>query len=169
VLVAVPFILLLDSHLGFGPDAGLPSPGPRIYTGLAEGLAGTGVVMSRGLVVTIVVVSLAGALYAFFANWPRTKQWVPSLFGVGMGVLIGFEMSAAIFAGGAAKWVVASFYHRAGRARGARPEDVAADADAATTLIGTAVFASSALISVLVIVFAALAAWIGLDWFYMAF
>ncbi len=169
VVVAVPFILLLDARLGFGPDAGLPSPGPRIYTGLAQGLAGTGVDMSRGLLATIVVASLAGALYSFFANWPRTKRWVPSLFGAGMGMLIGFDMSAAVFIGGVAKWIVTVLYRRSARTRENRPDADATDADAVTTLIGSAVFASSALTSVLVIVLAAIVSWCGLSWFYMAF
>jgi uncharacterized oligopeptide transporter (OPT) family protein len=169
VLAAVPFILLLDAHLGFGPDAGLPSPGPRIYTGLAEGLAGTGVHMSHGLFVTIAIVSLAGSVYAFFANWPRTKRWVPSLFGAGMGMLIGFDMSASVFVGGMVKWIVATIYRRRASVRSESADTAATDADATTTLVGSAVFAASALTSVLVIVLAAIVSWCGLKWFYMAF
>jgi len=173
VLVAVPCVLLLDARLGFGPDAGLPAPGPRIYTGMAEALAGTGVHMSSGLVTTIVVASLAGVVYTFFSNWPRTKRWMPSLFGAGIGMLLGFDMTAAVFVGALAKWIVAVAYRRRARARGDRDAatdaDATADADATTTLIGSAVFASSALTSVLVILAAAAVAKLGLDWFYMAF
>ncbi len=151
VAVAVPLVLVLDAAVGFGAS-GLPSPGPRIYAVMASGLAG-GASAHDGLTVTIAVVSLAGSAYAFLCAWPRTRAWMPSIFGMGMGLLLPFEMSAAICLGALIRAAIT----------GLRPQ-LAED----TTLAGSAAFASSALVGVVVVLITLAMERAGLTWFFMA-
>lgn len=150
VVVAVPFVLVLDSVIGFG-EHGLPAPGPRIYTGMAMGLSG-GASLGDGLVAAVALVSLGGSVWAFFASWPATRKWMPSLFGIGMGLLLPLQMSLAILLGGLLRAAVVALAPRYER-------DV--------TIAGSAVFAAAALVGVLVVLATILMNRAGVDWFFM--
>ena len=151
VLVAVPFVLILDSVMGFG-EGGLPAPGPRIYAGMAMGLSG-GASLSDGLIAAVALVSLGGSVYAFFAAWPVTRKWVPSIFGVGMGLLLPIDMSLAILLGALIRVGVTAFAPRL---------------EKDTTIAGSAVFAAAALVGVIVVLVTIALKKAGVDLFYMA-
>jgi uncharacterized oligopeptide transporter (OPT) family protein len=164
-VVAVPFILLIDARLGFGPGQPLPAPGAQIWAAMAEAFTG-GAVLSPALINAIIVISLLGSVYAWLTLWPRTAPWMPSLFGIGIGLLLPFEMSAAIFLGGLLKLGTTSVYARgtAGEAREAAK--LAAGND--TMLVGSAMFAASAIVSVFLVLLTSIMARLGIGWFYLA-
>lgn len=165
-LCAVPFMLLLNAKFGFGPGAGLTAPGQTIYAEMALAFASGGSGFTRELLVTIALVSLAGCMYAFFAAWPRTSAWMPSIFGAGMGLLLPFEIGAAIFVGGMLKWVVVKTY--AARKTGEAKHQAVLAGNNDTMLVGASMFAAAALMSVLLILFSQLAAMLGIGGVYMA-
>ncbi len=147
VLVAVPAILFLDKAMGFGAGTSLPAPGPTIYATMAKTYAG-GAYMTGSLEVAIALISLAGCLYAFLTVWPRAARFMPSLFGIGIGMLLDFETCAAIFAGGLIKWVVMMAYKS--RAESSEGKLEATDkAQNDTLLIGSGIFAAAAIIAVI--------------------
>lgn len=143
VLIAVPLLLLLDAKLGFGPEQGLPAPGPQIYTGIASALTG-GSGLPSGLLIVVAVVSVGASVVSFFTVWPPTARYVPSLFGIGMGLLLPTEMTAAIFIGGAIKWGVSMALRGAAEAR-------EASASRNVVLVGSAIFAAAALVTVAIL------------------
>lgn len=146
--VAVPFMLFLDSSMGFGAGTQLPAPGPQIYATMAKAFAG-GAYMTQGLVIALIAISIVGSAYAFFTVWPRTARWMPSLFGAGIAMLLPLEASIAIFLGGMIKWTVmlASTRDKTGEAR----EQAANQSSDDTMLVGSALFASSAIMTVILI------------------
>jgi len=97
-------------------------------------------------------------VYAWFTVWPKTASFMPSLFGAGIGLLLPFSMSAAIFAGGMINLVARKMY-------GAARQDEAGND---TMLVGSSVFAASAVISVIAVLAAELMSQLGLDWFFLA-
>jgi uncharacterized oligopeptide transporter (OPT) family protein len=150
-LAAVPFVLLLQTRYGFG-GAGLPSAGPRVYSDLAKNLVNAGDAMSGPLLWMVVSVSVFGCLYALLSSWPKLARWMPSLFGVGIGMLLGFAASTAIFIGSLIK-VGATLAYKKG------------DAEKDTMLAGSALFTGGAIISVLLILLSALLEAFGLPSF----
>lgn len=165
-LCSVPFMLLLDAKIGFGPGAGLTAPGQRIYAELALAIASGGAGFTRELIWTIALVSLAGCVAAFFAAWPRTAAWMPSIFGAGMGLLLPFELSAAIFVGGVLKWAVVKVY--AARETGKAKEQAVLAGNNDAMLVGASIFAAAALMSVLLVLLSQAAASLGIGGIYMA-
>ena len=85
---------------------------------MATAFAG-GASLSDGLLLAIVAVSLGGSGLAALCVWPVTAPYMPSLFGLGLGLLLPFEMCAAIFVGGMLKWATTVRYTR-GKTDGAR-------------------------------------------------
>ncbi len=147
-IAAVPFVLLVISELGIGPNSGLPAPGAQVWSGMAKAYTG-GIDLSNGLLISIGVVSVIGCFVTFLENLPAVKRWVPSLFGVGIGMLLGIQACAAIFAGGMIKWTI---MHFASKDKKGKAKDKAKDsANNDTLLIGAAVFAAAALVSILAI------------------
>lgn len=164
-LVAVPFIFFIDSKIGFGPGTSLPAPGAQIWSAMAQAFTG-GAKLSQGLITLIVIVSIVGSGYAFLTVWPRSGAYMPSLFGMGIALLLPFEMSAAIFLGSMMKWGVSVLYQRGKEAAARRVAVQEAGND--TMLVGSAIFAASAVISVLVVLLTELMAKLKLDWFFLA-
>jgi uncharacterized oligopeptide transporter (OPT) family protein len=164
-LVAVPFMLILDKSMGFGEGSVLAAPGPQIYATMAKAFAG-GAYMSQGLVIALIVISLAGAAYAFFTVWPKTARWMPSLFGAGIAMLLPLEASIAIFLGGMIKWVAMLVASR--DKQGEVREQALNQSNDDTMLIGSALFASSAIMTVLMIIVMELSKVVfGTPWFYL--
>jgi uncharacterized oligopeptide transporter (OPT) family protein len=164
-LVAVPFILLLDHQLGFGPETSLPAPGSQVWAAVAQAFTG-GFEFTRPLVIAVVAVSLGGAGYAFLTVWPKSAALMPSIFGIGIGMLLPFSSCAAIFVGGMIKWAVSVAY-RKGK-KGDEREDAGQRAGNDTLLIGASIFAAAAVVSVLLIILTTLLGWSGLDLFHLA-
>jgi uncharacterized oligopeptide transporter (OPT) family protein len=164
-IVSVPFILLIDARLGFGEGRALPAPGAQIWSAMASAFTG-GADLPPALLTMVAVVSVVGSIYALFTVWPRTAPWMPSLFGLGLGLLLPFEMSAAIFIGGLGK-LIATYAYRAGKS-GDAAKAAEQDAGNDTMLVGSGTFAASAIISVLVVLLTSLLGALGLGWFYLA-
>jgi hypothetical protein len=112
---------------------------------MAQAMAG-GFEPSGALLRAIVWASLLGSFYAFLTVWPKTAPWMPSIFGVGIGMLIGVPGSAAILVGGLIKWAVTVTY-RWGK-KGAALEQAAHQAGNDTMLAGSSVFAAGAVVSI---------------------
>lgn len=150
-LVAIPFIFLLDAKMGFGPGSSLPAPGPQIYAKMAQAFSG-GAFMSQALVIAIIVISVVGCAYAFFTVWPKSQKWMPSIFGAGIGMLLPFDASAAIFAGGMVKFVAIMVARS--KAATADKEEAALRTNDDTLIAGSSVFAAAALMAVVLILIA---------------
>lgn len=165
-LVAVPFILLIDARVGFGPGTSLPAPGAQVWSAMAKAFAG-GTQFSGGLITTIIVISIVGSIYAFFTVWPRSQSYMPSLFGAGIGLLLPFEMSAAIFVGGMIKWGVNLTYGRRARTPEEKLE-ASTKAGNDTMLVGSSIFAASAILSVLLVLLTEILSRLGIGGVYLA-
>jgi uncharacterized oligopeptide transporter (OPT) family protein len=147
-VVAVPVLYLLIGELGIGEESSLPAPGAQIWAAMATAMSG-GFDPSTALLWAIAITSAAGCVYAYLTIWPLTAPWMPSIFGLGIGMLVGVHASAAIFVGGLIKWAVTRSY-----VRGASPEDrptALANAGNDTMLAGASVFAAGAVVSILLV------------------
>jgi uncharacterized oligopeptide transporter (OPT) family protein len=164
-VTAVPFVLFLHQNFGFG-EGGFAAPGPRIYTTMAMDLLRAGSALSGKLIAMIVGVSILGSAYAFLAARPKTGKWMPSLFGVGIGLLLGFEIPAAIFVGSMVRFVVIRVYER-GLSSAARAEATEA-IEKEVLLAGSSVFAAGALVSVFLVLVVQLLSFLGVDAFQLA-
>jgi uncharacterized oligopeptide transporter (OPT) family protein len=166
VLVAVPLFALIDARMGFGVGMSLPAPGAQIWAAMAKAFSGESTLTS-GMIQAVIIISAAGSAYALLTVWQRTAAWMPSLFGMGIGLLLPIEMSAAVFVGGTIKLVVTEIYKWRERDPGARAL-AAGHAGNDTMLVGSAIFAASAIVSVLLVLVTELMRWLGIGWFYMA-
>ncbi|HTM21899.1 MAG TPA: OPT/YSL family transporter [Kofleriaceae bacterium] len=156
-LAAIPFFAMLIGQLSMGEGGALPAPGAQVWATMARAFE-AGMPESVWLWRVVIMVSLGGALYAFLSVWPVTGAWMPSLFGIGIGMLLPFEQSAAIFGGGVIHWVVKQVY---GAARRNQAQDDC-------MLVGSSIFAVSAVVSVLLILVTTLMKQVGVDWFRFA-
>ncbi|MHC5210148.1 MAG: OPT/YSL family transporter [Planctomycetota bacterium] len=164
-VVAVPVLGMLIGQLGIGEGSSLPAPGARIWAAMAVAMAG-GFDPSDALLTAIVVVSVVGCLYAWLTVWPATAGFMPSLFGVGIGMLVGTEASAAIFMGGMLKLLTTWAYTRGKQGDVRRAARVEAGND--TMLAGSSVFAAGAVVSILVVLVVKLLDLVDLHPFYIA-
>ncbi len=147
-LASVPVLYLLLNQLGIGPGSALPAPGAQVWAAMAQAMAG-GFDPSNALLWAIVLTSLLGSLYAYLTVWPKTAPWMPSIFGIGIGMLIGMPGSAAILMGGLIKWAVTLFY-RWGKKDEALNQAVR-QAGNDTMLAGSSVFAAGAVVSIVLL------------------
>jgi uncharacterized oligopeptide transporter (OPT) family protein len=165
-LVSVPVLgMLLNQLGGIGEGTSLPAPGAKIWAAMAEA-AGGGFVPSSALVWGIVLTSILGSLYAYLTVWPVTAKWMPSIFGIGIGMLLGVPMSAAIFIGGLLKGATTLIY-TSGKA-GEERAHAASEAGNDTMLAGASVFAAGAVLSIVLVLLTSLLAAFGLHPFYIA-
>jgi uncharacterized oligopeptide transporter (OPT) family protein len=151
-IAAIPVLNMLTDKLGLaGADAGgkLAAPGAQIWATMGKTMA-EGFHPSTGMSWAIVGVSLGGCVYAWLTIWPRTAAWMPSLFGIGIGMLLPIENSTGIFAGGLLHWLLARLF-----VKGASP----AERDLSSReirndmmLAGASIFAAAAVMSILLIV-----------------
>jgi len=164
-IIAVPILSLLIAQLGIGEGSGLPAPGAKIWAAMAEAMAG-GFHPSAPLLWAIGIASVAGCGYAFLTVWPKTADFTPSLFGMGIGLLLGTEACLAILAGGLIKWVVTIAYAsgKSGEARDKAQDDAVND----TLLAGASVFAAGAIAAIVLIALTPALNAIGFDWWYLA-
>ncbi|MEX1024448.1 MAG: OPT/YSL family transporter [Planctomycetota bacterium] len=164
-IAAIPVLNLLLGKLGIGAGSTLPAPGATIWATMGQTAAG-GFDPSRELIWAIALVSLIGSLYAFLTVWPRTARFMPSLFGIGIGLLIGVPASAAIFAGGLLKWIATLVY------QGKRQGDARAEAlergNNDTMLTGASIFAAGAIVSIALVLLTVMLDALGLDVFHLA-
>jgi uncharacterized oligopeptide transporter (OPT) family protein len=164
-VISIPILSLLIAQLGIGDGSGLPAPGAKIWAAMAEAMAG-GFQPSVALLWAIPIASLLGCGYAFLTVWPRSASFMPSLFGMGIGLLLGTEACLAILAGGLIKSAVTMAYTggKSGDERAAAQQEATND----TLLAGASVFAAGAVVAiVLILVTPALNA-LGLNWWYLA-
>jgi uncharacterized oligopeptide transporter (OPT) family protein len=147
-IAAVPFFAFLEARLGFGDGTPLPAPGPKIWASMAEVMA-HGLPASTWLPWVIILVTVGGCIYAFFTVWPKSAAYMPSLFGMGIGLLLPFEQAAAIFVGGLIHWGMKQVYARG--KQGAEAGAARAKAADDSMLVGSSIFAASAVIAILVI------------------
>jgi uncharacterized oligopeptide transporter (OPT) family protein len=103
-VVSIPVLAILIHQLGIGPDSRLPAPGAQIWAAMGEAMAG-GFHPSELMIRSIIIVSLVGCGYAWLTVWPVTGSWMPSLFGIGIGMLLPIDNSTGIFAGGLLHWL----------------------------------------------------------------
>jgi uncharacterized oligopeptide transporter (OPT) family protein len=164
-IAAIPVLDMLIGQLGLGPGSKLPAPGVVVWSTMGEAMA-KGFHPSQSLLMALVGVSLAGCVYAWLTIWPKTAPWMPSLFGIGIGMLLPVENSLAIFGGGLIHWGVKKFM-----VKGETPEaraDSAAHVRNDIMLAGSAVFAASAIVSILLVIVVSLLASADLHPFYIA-
>jgi uncharacterized oligopeptide transporter (OPT) family protein len=164
-VIAVPTMSLLIKRLGIGDNSGLPAPGAKVWAAMAEAMAG-GFDLSTALIRAIVIVSIVGCLYAFLTVWPKSAWLMPSLFGMGIGLLLGTEACTAIFAGGLLKSVIKLFYtfFKSGK----ELTEARYDASNDTMLAGASIFAAGAVVAIILILATPLLDALGLNWWYLA-
>ncbi len=144
--VAVPTLtVLMETMGGIGPETTLKAPGAQAWSGVAKAAA-NGRDWPEGQVAWLIGVSLFFCGYAWLTVWPKTAKWMPSLFGIGIGMLLGVDACAAIFAGGLLKSLVTLFYTK-GTSGDARAESLD-KAGNDTMLVGASIFAAAAIMSV---------------------
>lgn len=147
-LVAVPFFFLIKATMGFGAGTSLPAPGATIWATVAETFTGESRI-TAGIILMVIVASIAFSGLSFLTVWPKTQSWMPSIFGIGIGLLLPFHMSVAIFLGGVIKFAITQVYKSR---RGDKPVlETLKDAANDTMLVGSSIFAASAIVSVLLI------------------
>jgi uncharacterized oligopeptide transporter (OPT) family protein len=147
-IVAIPVLGILIGQLGLGPDSKLPAPGAQIWASMGQAMAG-GFHPSELMIHAILIVSGIGCVYAFLTVWPMTGGWTPSLFGIGIGMLLPIDNSLGIFGGGLLHWLVAKIM-----VKGKTPEERAASSSSVRNdmmLAGSAVFAAAAVVSILIV------------------
>ena len=164
-VASIPVLNILLERMGIGADSGLPAPGATIWAAMGETAAG-GFDPSNQLLWAIVAISAIGTGYAFLTVWPKTRAWMPSLFGMGIGMLLGVEASAAIFAGGLLKWVVMRAYTAA--KSGDEFAEARENGDNDTMLAGASVFAAGALVSIALVLLTTLFDSLNWDLFHLA-
>ena len=164
-VAAIPMLMLLLNQLGIGEGSALPAPGGQVWAAMAEAMAG-GFDPSTALLWAITLTSIVGVGYAYLTVWPRTAGWMPSIFGIGIGMLVGVPASAAIFVGGLLKWVVTLFYTmgKVGDDRTTAAHEAGND----TMLAGASVFAAGAVVSIAVILIKTVLDAVGLSLFQIA-
>lgn len=147
-LASVPVLHVLVERLGVGEGSMLKAPGAQIWASMAQAMAG-GVEFSSALGWGIAIASVVGVVYAWLTVAPATAKWMPSLFGLGIGMLVGLDAAMAIFLGGVIKMVVVKSYTR-GR-EGAEKKDAEQEGGDDTLVIGASVFAAGAILSILLV------------------
>ncbi|GJM21297.1 MAG: hypothetical protein DHS20C15_12120 [Planctomycetota bacterium] len=161
-LVAVPVLLMLYAKLGLGPDSTLKAPGAQVWAGVARTMA-EGMPAYEGIWTAVIALSIVGCGYAYLTVWPKTASLMPSLFGIGIGMLVGVEASAAIFGGGLIKVIVTWFYTRG--KRDAELAEATEEAGNDTMLAGASVFAAGAVVSILWVVLSEAFKLFDAEWF----
>lgn len=164
-IASIPVLNMLIEQQGIGEGSSLPAPGAQVWAAMAEAMTG-GFEPSGALLTAILIVSVVGTVYAYLTVWPATAKWMPSIFGIGIGMLVGVPTSAGIFVGGLIKGVASWFYTR-GKSGEARTE-AAHEAGNDTMLAGASVFAAAAILSILLIVVVEALAYFGWHPFYIA-
>jgi uncharacterized oligopeptide transporter (OPT) family protein len=147
-IVAIPVLAILIGQLGIGPESKLPAPGAQIWASMGQAMAG-GFHPSQLMIHSILIVSGVGCVYAFLTVWPVTGAWMPSLFGIGIGMLLPIDNSLGIFGGGLLHLIVARLM-----VKGRTPEERAASSSAVRNdmmLAGSAVFAAAAVVSIVIV------------------
>lgn len=165
-IVAIPVLgLLVEQSGGIGEGTQLAAPGATIWAEMAEAMVGE-FHPSSALLWAIGIVSVLGSAYAYLTVWPKTAAWMPSLFGLGIGMLVGVETSMGIFLGGLIKWLVTLMY------KSGKSGDAAAEAQQSagndTMLAGASVFAAGAVLSILLILLVKVQEWFDLELFRIA-
>ncbi len=148
-IASVPVLHLLVERLGVGDGGQLAAPGAKVWAEMARAMAG-GIDFTGPLIWGMVVVSVVGSVYAFLTVHPSTARFMPSLFGLGIGLLVGLEGSLAIFLGGLLKQIVTALYGRGSQGEARREAEQRAGDD--TMVAGASVFAAGAVLSILLVV-----------------
>ena len=161
---AIPFFYLLKNNMGFGDGTALPAPGAVIWSTVAKSFT-EGTNLSSGLMQMIVVASLIFSFMAFLSVWPKTSKWIPSVFGVGIGLLLGFQPCFAIFLGGVIKWLVMIVYQSGKKGHALNEASIKGSKD--TMLVGAAIFAAAALVSVMLLVVTEGLKFVNIKWWYL--
>jgi len=164
-IVAIPVLAVLIQQLGLGPDSKLPAPGAQIWAAMGEAMAG-GFHPSALLIRWILIISGVGCVYAWLTVWPVTGAFMPSLFGIGIGMLLPIDNSVGIFAGGLLHWLLARFM-----VRGATPEERQASSASVRNdmmLAGAAIFAAAAVMSILIVILFTVLDAADVHWFWIA-
>ncbi|MEZ5980084.1 MAG: OPT/YSL family transporter [Planctomycetota bacterium] len=157
-IASIPVLNTLIGDLGIGEGSGLKAPGAQVWAAMANAMAGE-VKFTDELIWAVVIVSVVGTVYAWFTVWPRSAKWMPSIFGIGIGLLVGLDAAMAIFLGGMIKHFVTLAYTasmtQAAADAGESKEERASSADYArriagddTMVVGASVFAASAVLSI---------------------
>jgi len=144
-VVAVPVLSLLVAKFGIGEGTVLSAPGSQVWAAMAKAMAG-GVSFSDELVTAIAATSAVGVLYAWLTIWPRSARFMPSLFGIGIGLLLTLDIAMAMFLGGAIKGIATYLYtmDRSGEERDAARRRAGDD----TMVVGASIFAAAAVLSI---------------------
>ncbi len=147
-LASIPVLNVLVERLGVGEGTSLKAPGAQVWAAMAEAMAG-GVEFSPQLGWGIAIASAVGMFYAWLTVAPATAKWMPSLFGLGIGMLVGLDAAMAIFLGGVIKLLVVKSYSH-GR-EGTERETAEREGGDDTMVIGASVFAAGAILSILLV------------------
>lgn len=159
-IVSVPVLSMLIDEFGIGDGSMLNAPGAKVWASMAQAMAGE-VTFTTPLIWGIVAVSAVGSVYAFLTVWPKTARWMPSLFGLGIGMLLGLDAAMAIFLGGVLKWIIVgnAGKYNSGEVREQRKRSAGDD----TMIIGASIFAAGAVLSILLVILNVAFGWV--DWY----
>lgn len=143
--VTVFFLHMLATSFGFGEDKYFPAPGSMVWAGMAKAFAAGGANLSKGVWIAFGIASTIGVILSFLENHPKTKAFTPSSLGMGIAMLLPFDMGAAIFLGGALRFLVTFLVKRR------KPEAEESTNDVAFH-VGSAIIAAAALTGIVAVI-----------------
>jgi uncharacterized oligopeptide transporter (OPT) family protein len=164
-LVAVPVLSALITKFGIGEGSVLAAPGSQVWAAMAKAMAG-GVSFTPELVWAIVGFSAIGVVYAWLTVWPKSARHMPSLFGIGIGMLLSLDVAMAMFLGGVIKAVALWVYAR-GKSGDELAEAKRRGGDD-TMVVGASVFAAAAVLSIGLVVLDIVFGYVGWQPWYLA-
>ncbi|MBT3419506.1 MAG: hypothetical protein HN726_00305 [Candidatus Magasanikbacteria bacterium] len=144
-LVTVFFLHTLAVNFGFGEGKYFPAPGAIVWSKMASAVASKGASISAGVWWALGISSFVGVILSFLENHPKTKAWTPSAFAMGIAMLLGFDMSAAIFLGGLMRFFPVWWAKRQG-------EEMKERINGAAFMAGSAIFAAAALTGIIAVI-----------------
>jgi uncharacterized oligopeptide transporter (OPT) family protein len=103
--VSLMYPVLIDHYGIVGDSAQLTSPISAKWAGFAQILKdGTDALAPSAMYATIVFAVL-GVAFTVMESKPKIKAWVPSPTGIGIGILVPFNVVATMFLGGLVGWI----------------------------------------------------------------
>lgn len=95
----------VDKTTGKTIVAGLTSPISNKWSGFAEILKDGANALPTSALYALIIFSILGALFTYLESKPKIKNWVPSPTGIGIGILVPFNVVFTMFLGGIVGWI----------------------------------------------------------------
>jgi uncharacterized oligopeptide transporter (OPT) family protein len=94
----------VDKTTGKTIVAGLTSPISNKWSGFAEILKDGANALPTSALYALIIFSILGALFTYLESKPKIKEWIPSPTGIGIGILVPFNVVFTMFLGGIVGW-----------------------------------------------------------------